>query len=128
MKLRHPVNKAHHQDLPLGARAADLIVGRIGSWRFILTQASITIVWMFLNTVLYVTGHWDPYPWILLNLMYSLQAGITGPLILLAGNRSSVKDRDTLEHTYADTEKMLEEILRNTELTLAIHNKVMDDK
>jgi len=69
----------------------------VGSWRFIIMQSSIIILWMMVN----VLGHgWDAYPFILLNLMLSLQAAYTAPMILMAQNRQAEKDRRILYGDY----------------------------
>ena len=75
-----------------GAKAADWVVTKVGSWNFIIIQGSLLIVWMILN-VLWANGKWDPFPFILLNLMLSFQAAFSSPLILMASNRSGEKDR-----------------------------------
>lgn len=84
----------HHLHVPhtLGDHLADRVAGTIGSWRFIGFQAGGTLAWLVLNTIAY-SRHWDPYPWILLNLVYSFQAGFTGPILLLAANRQAAIDR-----------------------------------
>ena len=124
MGHRHPVNQEHHDDAPFGARLADHIANGIGSWRFIIIQTVIVIIWFTLNTLAFFVWKWDAYPFILLNLGFSLQAAYTGPILLLAGNRQAQKDRLTLEHTAAETDKLdgqnqaiLLEIKSNTELT-----------
>src|SRR5437868_4595771 len=69
----------------LGERIADRASAGIGSWKFIIIQTFLVIVWITVN----ITGlvlRWDPYPFILLNLMFSVQAAYTGPILLLAGN------------------------------------------
>jgi len=75
-----------------GEKAADAVVSFVGSWRFIIFQSIILIFWMILN-IMWVNGKWDPYPFILLNLMLSFQAAFSSPLILMASNRSAAKDR-----------------------------------
>jgi len=75
-----------------GAQAADYIVTLVGSWKFIICQTILLIFWMILN-IMWTMGRWDPYPFILLNLMLSFQAAFSSPLILMAGNRSAEKDR-----------------------------------
>ena len=82
---------------PLGARIADRVTGFMGSWRFIIIQTIIVAVWLTANIIL-LTRPFDPYPFILLNLAFSTQAAYAAPLILLAGNRASHRDRLTLEH------------------------------
>ena len=80
----------------MGARIADAVTSFMGSWRFIILQTVIVIVWISGN--IYLLFHYDPYPFILLNLAFSTQAAYAAPLILLAGNRSAQRDRLTLEH------------------------------
>ena len=69
----------------------------MGSWRFIAIQTAIVAIWLGANIVL-LTRPFDPFPFILLNLAFSTQAAYAAPLILLAGNRASQRDRLTLEH------------------------------
>jgi uncharacterized membrane protein len=93
---RHPVNRAMDVEAPLGARIADRVTGFLGSWRFLVIQSVLVALWIAGNVVLLF--HFDPYPFILLNLAFSTQAAYAAPLILLAGNRASQRDRLTLEH------------------------------
>ncbi len=122
----HPVNIIHYDQATLGERVADKVAGVIGSWPFLITQTVIVSIWVVLNIVGFI-HRWDPYPFILLNLLFSVQAAYAGPVILLASNRQTQKDRLTLEH--ADTEAndtgqrtltILEEIQKNTEITVRI--------
>jgi uncharacterized membrane protein len=94
---RHPINRKLYEDAPLGARIADRVTGFMGSWAFIVIQTVIVIIWIAGNIFL-LTKPFDPYPFILLNLAFSTQAAYAAPLILLAGNRASIRDRMTLEH------------------------------
>ena len=91
------VNRKMYDDAPLGARVADHVTGFLGSWRFIFIQTVIVVIWVIGNIALLF--HFDPYPFILLNLAFSTQAAYAAPLILLAGNRAALRDRLTLEHT-----------------------------
>ncbi|HZC33802.1 MAG TPA: DUF1003 domain-containing protein [Candidatus Bathyarchaeia archaeon] len=100
---RHPINKAMFEDAPLGARIADRVTGFMGSWAFIIIQTVIVLIWIGGNIAL-LTRPFDPYPFILLNLAFSTQAAYAAPLILLAGNRASIRDRMTLEHAAAETD------------------------
>ena len=93
---RHPVNQQLYGAPPPGARIADAVTTFIGSWKFLVIQTVIVVVWIAGNIVLLF--HFDPFPFILLNLAFSTQAAYAAPLILLAGNRQSVHDRLTLEH------------------------------
>lgn len=115
---RHPVNKALVDEAPRGARIADRVTGFMGSWGFISIQTVIVFIWIGGN--IYLLFHFDPYPFILLNLAFSTQAAYAAPLILLAGNRAAVRDRMTLEHAAAEADiedRQNQELLRgNTEI------------
>jgi uncharacterized membrane protein len=115
---RHPVNKVLVDDAPLGARVADAVTGFLGSWRFIILQTVIVLAWIAGNVALLF--HFDPFPFILLNLAFSTQAAYAAPLNLLAGNRAAIRDRLTLEHAASEAdveEQQNEQLLRgNTEI------------
>jgi len=85
------------EEAPIGARVADRVTGFMGSWRFIVIQTAIVAAWLAANIAL-LSRPFDPFPFILLNLAFSTQAAYAAPLILLAGNRASQRDRLTLEH------------------------------
>ena len=123
---KHPVNRLIHDEATLGERVADKASAGIGSWTFLIVQSVLIVIWVTLN-VIGLINHWDPYPFILLNLCFTIQAAYTGPILLLAGNRQAQKDRLRLEHTaeVAETAEkstldILTEIERNTEATLRI--------
>jgi uncharacterized membrane protein len=99
---RHPVNRALVDEAPLGARIADTVTGFMGSWTFIIIQTVIVTVWIGGN--IFLLFHFDPAPFILLNLAFSTQAAYAAPLILLAGNRQSLRDRMTLEHAASEAD------------------------
>ena len=99
---RHPVNREFSAEAPVGARIADDVTTFLGSWKFILIQTFIVLVWVVGNIVLLF--HFDPYPFILLNLAFSTQAAYAAPLILLAGNRQALRDRMTLEHAASEAD------------------------
>jgi uncharacterized membrane protein len=107
----HPANKARHDDLTLGQRVADYVTKGFGSWRFIIWQTLIVAAWITLNLMAWI-NHWDPYPFILLNLVFSTQAAYAAPLILLAQNRQEEHDRVRAEHDYVVNEESLT-LLRN---------------
>ena len=115
----HPVNRSLIDEAPLGARVADRVTGFLGSWRFLIIQTVIVVMWIVANAVL-LSRPFDPYPFILLNLAFSTQAAYAAPLILLAGNRASIRDRMTLEHAANEAdleEQQNERLLRgNTEI------------
>jgi uncharacterized membrane protein len=82
-----------------GQRLADAVATTIGSWRFILVQSTAIVVWITGN-VLSGQGAWDPYPFILLNLLLSFQAAYTAPAIMMSQNRQSETDRRHAETDY----------------------------
>jgi uncharacterized membrane protein len=80
------------EPLTVGERIADNAAALVGSWRFIIIQTILVAIWVILNIVAW-DHKWDPYPFILLNLMFSVQAAYTGPILLLASNRQAATDR-----------------------------------
>ena len=128
---RHPVNQELYGSAPLGARVADAVTTFIGSWKFLVIQTVIVAIWVAGNIILLF--HFDPFPFILLNLAFSTQAAYAAPLILLAGNRQSVHDRMTLEHaaTQSDVEEQQnEQLLRDDKEILehvaALEQRILD--
>ena len=115
LKLLRAHRRAHRQKLPLrpleaperlvptpptpGQRLADAVARTIGSWRFIIFQSSAIVIWITGN-VLSGQGAWDPYPFILLNLLLSFQAAYTAPAIMMSQNRQSEQDRKHAENDY----------------------------
>jgi uncharacterized membrane protein len=83
----------------LGQRLADAVARTIGSWRFIIFQSTAIVIWITGN-VLTGKGAWDPYPFILLNLLLSFQAAYTAPAIMMSQNRQSEQDRRHAESDY----------------------------
>src|SRR5215813_14435263 len=126
MPSRHPVNQIAVDQASFGERLADRIAETIGSWRFLIVQTVAVCAWVGLN-IIGLINRWDPYPFVLLNLLFSVQAAYTGPVLLLAGNRQSQKDRLTLEHASKEADKadsqnvqILTAIEHNTNVTLEI--------
>ena len=74
--------KAIRPALLFGGRVSDRVAAVVGSWRFVIIQSVVMVVWLALNIVAW-TEHWDPYPFILLNLVLSFQAAYTAPIILM---------------------------------------------
>jgi uncharacterized membrane protein len=86
-------------DLTLGQRIADRVAATMGSWRFIIIQSGILLAWIVLNITAYIE-HWDPYPFILLNLALSFQAAYAAPFIMMSQNRQQDIDRMAAENDY----------------------------
>ena len=96
----------------LGQRAADVIAKFAGSWAFIFSFTGVLVLWMIVNTLLAAKA-FDPYPFILLNLVLSCVAAIQAPLIMMSQNRQEEKDRHRAENDYKvnlKTEIMIEDI------------------
>ena len=82
----------HEESLQVGQKLADSVAQGMGSWKFIIIQTVIVAIWMILNVVGFCY-HWDVYPFILLNLVFSTQAAYAAPIIMMAQNRQSDRDR-----------------------------------
>ncbi len=99
-RISQNVNALHEEQLTLGQRLADGLADVAGSWSFILTFLGLIAVWIGVNSFLLLTQPWDPYPFILLNLVLSLVAGLQAPVIMMSQNRQESKDRIRAEHDY----------------------------
>lgn len=82
----------HKESLTYGQRIADSVANGMGSWGFIIGQSIFVLIWMTMNVIGFIQ-HWDPYPFILLNLIFSTQAAYAAPIIMMAQNRQSQRDR-----------------------------------
>ena len=85
--------------LTVGQIVADWVAATMGSWNFIIIQSAILVAWIVLNLVA-VIQHWDPYPFILLNLALSFQAAYAAPFIMMSQNRQADIDRQKAENDY----------------------------
>lgn len=85
-------HQRHDEKLSFGDRLSDTVANGMGSWRFIIWQTMIVVIWMILNVIGFVR-HWDVYPFILLNLIFSTQAAYAAPIIMMSQNRQNQRDR-----------------------------------
>lgn len=92
-----------------GQRAADTVAKYAGSWGFIIGFLTLLFLWMAANAYAWIV-EWDPYPFILLNLVLSCIAAIQAPIILMSQNRAGEKDRQRAEYDYAVNRKAEREI------------------
>jgi uncharacterized membrane protein len=92
-------HEKHSDSLSFAQRLADQVANGMGSWRFIIIQTALVILWMAFNFVAFIY-HWDPYPFILLNLLFSTQAAYAAPIIMMAQNRQSERDRAQAQADY----------------------------
>ena len=103
-----------HGRRTFGEKAADVIAGWAGSWVFILGFLIFLGIWMVANIYAWVSN-WDPYPFILLNLILSCVAAFQAPIILMSQNRQGQKDRAKIEYDYKvnrKAERLIEDILK----------------
>ena len=89
----------HEKSLTVGDRLADSVANGMGSWRFIIIQSAFVIIWMALN-IIGLVHHWDVYPFILLNLIFSTQAAYAAPIIMMSQNRQTQRDRVQAQNDY----------------------------
>jgi uncharacterized membrane protein len=93
-----------------GQRAADRLTAFIGSWIFIITLGVILLSWIILNVTELIEQHWDPFPFILLNLVVGCLAAIQAPIILMSQKRAEERDRLSSHYDYAVNRKSEREI------------------
>ena len=107
--MTHPALEAHDDARTFGERVADKTVAGIGTWLFLIAQACFIGAWIVLVSVFGV--HLDNKQLTILNLILSCQAAVTGPLLLLAGNRQAQKDRELATHDYQVNQDALLKII-----------------
>ena len=116
-RVSRNVNVEEEERMTLGARVADRVATFGGSWTFIFTFAAVLLVWVILNTAALFSHHFDPYPFILLNLFLSMIAALQAPVIMMSQNRQAAKDRLQADADY--------EVNLKAELEVAqLHRKI----
>ncbi len=107
----NPINwhEKHVETLGFGSRLADSVAKSMGSWKFIIVQTILVVLWMSLNLVAFF-HHWDVYPFILLNLLFSTQAAYAAPIIMMSQNRQNERDRAQAQADYQTNIEAKEEI------------------
>jgi len=103
------VNELFEKKKTIGQKTSDKIAVIVGSWKFIIIQSIFLLCWAVLNVTAYVY-HWDPYPFILMNLFLSLQAAYTAPILMMSQNRMAEKDRIEAHNDYQVNQKTEEEV------------------
>ena len=106
LKLKHPISKVPRT---IGQKASDLLTKGVGSWVFIITLLIFIAAWVYLNLTAYY-NQWDPWPFIILNLVLSCLAAIQAPIILMSQNREGQKDRRRSQYDYSINRKAEKEI------------------
>jgi len=121
-RVSRNINREMEEKSTIGQRIADKVASFGGSWTFIIIYLSFLIAWMAFNTFVLVHygrgeggAQFDPYPYILLNLMLSMTAALQAPIIMMSQNRAAEKDRLAAEQDFKvnlKSELMLEELIR----------------
>ena len=135
---KHPpvrnVNELYDEHLSFGQRVADGVARVVGSWPFIIVQSIILAGWIVVNVLAWVK-HWDPYPFILLNLFLSMQAAYTAPVIMMSQNRLAAHDRIEAHHDFLINQKAEEEVrailthlAAQDKALAALHDKICAEK
>jgi uncharacterized membrane protein len=102
-------HQKHKDSLTFGQTIADRLAKGMGSWNFIIFQTVLVVIWMIANIVGYIY-RWDPYPFILLNLLFSTQAAYAAPIIMMSQNRQNERDRLHAEEDFATNVRAKKEI------------------
>ena len=112
------VNQLHAEESTIGRRLADRVTSILGSWTFIIIQTAILSAWIALNIIAWI-NHWDPYPFIFLNLALSFQAAYSAPIIMMSQNRQALKDRAVAANDY--------EVNLRAEMEVALIHERLDE-
>jgi uncharacterized membrane protein len=99
LRERKPARNPPAGEPAFGERLADAVASNVGSWTFIAIQSVLLTLWIVANSIAWFLS-WDPYPFILLNLVLSFQAAFTAPIIMMSQNRQSTIDRRNAQHDY----------------------------
>ena len=118
------VNDIIIKERTTGQKAADSIADVMGSWKFLIIQSILLILWIALNITAYI-NKWDPYPFILLNLFLSLQAAYTAPIIMMSQNRQAERDRVEAHNDFMINQKAEEEVRLIID-HLEVHSKALE--
>lgn len=121
-RVTRNINREMEEKMTVGQRVADKVASFGGSWTFIFLYTGFLLIWISVNTFILARigrgengAQWDPYPYILLNLMLSMTAALQAPVIMMSQNRASQKDRLAAEQDFKvnlKSELMLEELVR----------------
>lgn len=118
-------HEKHTKEMTFGQKLADKLAAGMGSWRFIIIQSIFVLIWMALNIVGFAR-HWDPFPFILLNLLFSTQAAYAAPIIMMSQNRQNERDRMHAEEDYR-TNVIAKKEIEDVQIALSrIENEKLD--
>lgn len=121
--------KSHIQQTPsFGERVSDKIAELGGSWKFILLFISFIAIWILINAIWLTGDGFDPYPFILLNLILSCIAALQAPIIMMSQNRQEVWDRERAKNDYEinlKAEKEIKELHKKFDRLMAQHHEIL---
>jgi uncharacterized membrane protein len=122
-------HEAHATGRTFGQRVADAVAATMGSWTFIIAQSVILAIWIVVNVVAWI-DHWDPYPFILLNLALSFQAAYAAPFIMISQNRQAERDRRQADEDYrtnVEAEQRIEALQKHlASIELNVLNRILE--
>ena len=120
---------SHAAERTVGQRVADSVAATMGSWTFIITQSVVLAVWIAVNVIGWI-DHWDPYPFILLNLALSFQAAYAAPFIMISQNRQAERDRRQADEDYrtnVEAEQRIEALQKHlASIELNVLNRILE--
>jgi uncharacterized membrane protein len=115
-------HEKHKASLTKGQRAADILRNGMGSWPFVGSFIGFMLIWAAINTWALAAGAWDPYPYILLNLLLSMLAGLQGAILLIAAKRQDAIAAAMAQHDFDTNIRAKEEI----ELLISINREQLE--
>lgn len=118
-------HQKHEEQSTVGQKIADGVASTMGSWNFIIIQTLFVLLWMSLNIFGWIS-HWDAYPFILLNLLFSTQAAYAAPIIMMAQNRQNERDRYHANEDFETNVKAKKEIEDMQKALARIENEKLD--
>ena len=120
---------SHIIERTFGQRVAISVATTMGSWTFIIIQSAVLAIWIVVNVIAWVS-HWDPYPFILLNLALSFQAAYAAPFIMISQNRQAERDRHQAEEDYrtnVEAEQRIEDLQRQlAAIEMNVLNRILE--
>ena len=122
-KLEREKKRREEKQRTFAERSADRVNRGLGSWKFLIAQTTVIAVWIALNTIALI-HHWDPYPFLLMNICLSLQAAYAAPLIQLSQNRAQDRDAILQEFLRQETELEFEQNERIIKLLTELRREV----
>ncbi len=118
-------HEKHKETMTFGHRLADGLAQGMGSWKFIIIQTIVVSIWIIVNIIAFLQ-HWDPYPFILLNLLFSTQAAYAAPIIMMSQNRQNERDRHQAFEDFVTNRRAKEEIEELQRTLARIEDKKLD--